>query len=102
MGLKSLNETCKFLGPLYSVQLLDGVEGIYRKFNDCFEFEVVGFWGEKAVTVNLWQRRPHTELLAIYSGIQTKEDLADTLGYLAFKYRNLSEKIQVEREDSAQ
>lgn len=102
MSLQNLKETCKFLGPMYSVQVLDGVEGIYRKINGQFEFEINGFWSTKNITVNLWQRHPHTELIAIYSGIQTKEDLSDTLGYLSFKYQNLSKKIQVEREDSAQ
>lgn len=99
MGLKQLKEICEFLGPMYSVRVIDGVECIYRRVNDVFDFEVVGFFGKSAMTVNLWQRKPCTELLATYSGIRGREDLADTLGYLSFRYQNLQEKIQVERED---
>lgn len=102
MAHKSLREICEFLGPMYSIRIIDGVESVFREINDRFEFEVCCFSGEKHMTVNLWQRRPHIELLAVYSGIATKEDLADTLGYLAFKYKSLREKIQVEREDSPQ
>ena len=54
------------------------------------------------MTINLWMIKPHIELLAIYTDIASKEDLADTLGYLAFKYQNLQGKIQVEREGPAQ
>lgn len=102
MGLRELQDTCKLLGPMYSIQKIDGVESIYREFGNAFEFEVTGFFGAKEMTINLWQRKPHIELLAIYTGITDPEVLADTLGYLAFKYQNHQEKIQVEREDPAQ
>lgn len=102
MGMKKLQEICAFLGPMYSIDVRDGVESIYRWLDDTFDFEVTGFFGMKEMTVNLWMEKPHRELLAIYSGITSKEDLADTLGYLAFKYQNLQEKIRVEREDPAQ
>lgn len=102
MGLKQLRDTCTFLGPMYSVRVIDGVEVIYRKINDALEFEVTGFFGDTAMVVNVWQRRPHTELMAIYAGVTSKEDLVDVLGYLAFKYQNLRDKIRVEREDPLQ
>lgn len=102
MGMQQINTMREFLGPMYSVKKIDGVESICRKINDRFEFEVTGFFGTKKMTINLWQRKPHTELMAIYSGIYDKEVLADTLGYLSFKYQNLSTQIQVEREDPAQ
>lgn len=102
MGLKRLQDTCKFLGPLYSIKVIDYAETIYRKVNDAYELEVCGFFGPETYTVNLWQRIPHTELMSIYSGISSKEDLADTLGYLAFRCQNLSARIQVEREDLSQ
>ena len=102
MGLRELQDTCRLLGPMYSIQKMDGVECIYRKINDQLEFEICSFFGTKELTVNLWQRKPHTELLAIYSGITGREVLADTLGYLAFKYQNHQERIRVEREDPAQ
>lgn len=99
MGLNELKNICAYLGPMYSIRVIDGVESICRKINDSLEFEVTGFFGGACTAVNLWQRQPHTELLAIYTDIRSKEDLADTLGYLAFKYQNLQEKIRVERED---
>lgn len=105
MSLKQMREVCEFLGPMYSIQKRDEVESICRIFADAsktFEFEVTGFFGTKSMTVNLWQLEPYRILLAIYSGITSKEALSDTLGYIAFKYQNLQEKIQVEREDPAQ
>ena len=102
MGLKQSRDTCAFLGPMYSVRVIDGVEVIYRKINDALEFEVTGFFGATTMTVNVWQYRPRIELMAIYAGITSKEDLADVLGYLSFKYQNLQDKIRVEREDPLQ
>lgn len=102
MGLRELQDTCRLLGPMYSVRKIDGVESIYREFGNAFEFEVTGFFGTKEMTINLRQRKPHAELLAIYTGITDPEVLADTLGYLAFKYQNHQAKIRVEREDSPQ
>ena len=67
MGLKQLKDICTFLGPMYSVQVIDGVESIYRKINAALEFEVTGFFGSKTMTVNVWQRKPHTELMAVYN-----------------------------------
>ena len=99
MGMKKLNEMCQFLGPMYFVKIIDGVESIFRKINDKYEFEITGFLGRSDMCIYLWRRQPHTELMAIYSGIKTKEHLADALGYLSFKYQNLSTQIQVERED---
>lgn len=99
LGLKRLQDTCKFLGPLYSIKVIDHAEAIYRKVNDAYELEVCDSSGPERYTVYLWQRIPHTELMCIYSDISSKEDLADTLGYLAFRCRNLSARIQVERED---
>lgn len=102
MGMKQLKEVREFLGPMYSVKMIDKVESIYRRISDRFDFEITGFFGRKGLTVNLWQRKPHLELLAIYSGIKDKESLSDALGYLSFKYQNLADQIQVEREDPAQ
>ncbi len=101
MGMDKMNRVLRVLGPMYFIAKRDGIECICRDINDRFEFEVTGFFGPKAMTVNLWQKRPWRELLAIYSGIATPEELADTLGYLAFRYQNLQEKIRVEREDPA-
>lgn len=99
MGISKLKMVCEFLGPMYEVKKIDQVETVYRRINDAYEFEITGFFSRKPFTVNLWQITPHRELMVIYSGIQTKEDLADVLGYLAFKCKNLSSQIQVERED---
>lgn len=96
MNIKSV---CAALGPLYRIEDRDGVPSIVRRINDSLEFEVTGFFRCSSLTVNLWLMSPHIELLAIYSDIATESDLADTLGYLSFRYQNLKEKIQVERED---
>lgn len=99
MGIATINAACRYLGDPYYIAKRDTVESICRTINDKLEFEVCGFFGTSSYTVNLWQYLPHRELLAIYSGIKSLEDLRDTLGYLAFKYQNLSVRIQVERED---
>lgn len=102
MGLKAIQNACKILGPMYSIKVIDGDESIYRKINEFFDLEVCGFFGGQSITVNVWQRQPHTELIAIYKGISSIDDLADVLGYLAFRCKNLQEKIHVEREDLIQ
>lgn len=101
VGMDKLERICRLLGPMYFIAERDGVACICRNINNRFEFEVTGFFGTKTLTINLWQKKPWSELLAIYSGITTSEELADTLGYIAFKYQNLQEKIQIEREDPA-
>lgn len=95
-----LRLVCRKLGPLYRVEDRDKVPSIVRAVNDSLEFEVTGPFVGGAMTVNLWLLKPHRELLAVYSGIVTEDDLSDTLGYLSFRYQNLQERIRVEREDS--
>lgn len=102
MRFKNIRELCSFLGPMYSIRRIDGGDCIYRRISDSMDFEIIGPLKGGTWAVNLWQRPPHLELMAIYSGISTDEDLSDTLGYLAFKYQNLQEKIRVEREDPIQ
>lgn len=97
MDLKS---ACATLGPLYRIENRDGVPSVIRRVNDSLEFEVTGPFSGGSVTVNLWLTSPHRELLAIYPGIYSCADLADTLGYLSFRYQNLRERIRAEREDS--
>ena len=96
MNIKSV---CSALGSLYRIEDRDGVPSIVRRISDSLEFEVTGPFRHGRMTVNLWLMSPHCELLAIYSDIATESDLADTLGYLSFRYQNLKEKIRVERED---
>ena len=102
MEVAAIKAVCQYLGESYYIAKRDTVESICRTIDDKFEFEVCGFYGMTSYTVNLWQYAPHRELLAIYSGIKSLKDLRDTLGYLAFKYQNLSARIRVEREDSPQ
>ena len=96
MDIKSV---CSVLGPLYRVEKRDLVPCIVRAVGDHLEFEVTGPFAPGKMSVNLWLMYPHRELLAIYSGVASEQDLADTLGYLAFKYQNLKGRIRVERED---
>lgn len=95
-----LKTVCAKLGPLYRIENSDSVPSIVRGVGDSLEFEVTGPFTGGTMTVNLWLIHPHRELLAVYSGITSPEDVADTLGYLSFRYQNLQERIQVEREDS--
>ena len=99
MRFKNIRDLCSFLGPMYSVRNIEGGDCIYRRISDSLDFEIIGPFKGGTWVVNLWQRLPHSELMAIYSGISPGEDLSATLGYLAFKYQNLQAKIQVERED---
>ena len=99
MRFKNIRDLCSFLGPMYSVRNIEGGDCIYRRISDSLDFEIIGPFKGGTWVVNLWQRLPHSKLMAIYSGISPGEDLSDTLGYLAFKYQNLQAKIQVERED---
>ncbi len=95
----NLKTACAALGHLYRIKDRDEVPSIVRRINDSLEFEITGPFEHGSLTVNLWLMKPHRELLAIYSGITTESDLIDTLGYLSFRYQNLKEKIQIERED---
>lgn len=96
MDLKS---ACAALGPLYRIEPRDKVPSIVRCVNNSLEFEITGPFSGGSLTVNLWLTSPHRELLAIYSGLTSEADLADTIGYLSFRYQNLRERIRVERAD---
>jgi hypothetical protein len=86
------------LGTPYIIQNLDQEPVIYRKLDNGYEFEVSGIQSASGkCRLYVWQENPRA-LIGIYNGIPIR-DLKDVLGYYAFKYQNLSEKIQIERED---
>lgn len=89
---------CASLGPMYSVRTIDAGEVIYRKLDDFLEVEAFGAFARGGMTVNLWRRAPRVELLAVYAGIHSEAELLDVVGHLSFRYRNLRERIRVERE----
>lgn len=97
--MSKINEALEYLGMPYQIRIIDKEPVIYRKLND-FEFEVSGLH-KSAVncTVYVWRNSPHQEIIGIYSGIRSFDDLKDFLGYCSVKYQNLLSKIQVERED---
>lgn len=97
--LKSTNKVLQSLGWPYTTKIIDGEEVVYRDLENGYDIEVLGCRSEK-YAVYVWMVAPHREIVGIYSGIRGEADLKDTLGYVAFKYGNLSKRIQVEREES--
>ncbi len=94
-----INKTLEYLGEPYHISNIDNEPVIHRQL-DNFEFEVSGLHKPSMdCTLYVWMVHPHRELLAVYSGIRTKEDLKDLLGYCSVKYQNVLSRIQVERED---
>ena len=98
--MQNLEKVLKYLGQPYSANNIDHEPVAYRKLENDFELEVSEIIGKGAsYSVYVWMNTPHRELMGIYHGIHGMEQLKDVLGYCAFKYGNLQEKIQVERED---
>ena len=97
--MAQLDETLKYLGEPYFLTTIDGEPVISRALTD-FEFEISGLRKRSFnCSLYVWMTRPHRELMGIYHGIRSKEDLKDLLGHCAVKYQNLFSRIQVERED---
>lgn len=93
-----IDETLNFLGAPYCIRNIDLEPVIYRSLAQ-YEFEVSGLHCKKMdCTLYVWRTSPR-ELAGIYSGIKSKEDLKDLLGYCAVRCQNLLSRIQVERED---
>lgn len=84
------------LGEPYAIKQIDAVPSIYRELGNGFEIEVFST-NNKTWLVNIWQRRPHTELMAIYEIPDVH--LKDALGYYAVQYLGLVSQFRVERED---
>lgn len=97
--MSKIDEVLEYLGKPYQIKKIDKEPVIYRKLNG-FEFEVSGLH-KSAVNcaIYVWKAAPHREIVSIYSGIRSLDDLKGLLGYCSVKYRNLLSKIQVERED---
>ncbi len=93
-----INDALSFLGPPYYIRDIDSEPVIYRLLGQ-YEFEVSGLHNKKMDCTLYVRCTSPRELIGIYSGIKTKEDLKDLLGYCAVKYQNLLSRIQVERED---
>lgn len=88
-----------YLGPPYRASTRDN-EPVIIRILDHFEFEISGLHRPKMNCIlYVWMTRPRRELMGIYSGIKSKEDLKDLLGYCSVKYQNVLSRIQVERED---
>lgn len=97
--MAKINEILEYLGSPYHISTIDNEPVIQRQL-DNFELEVSGLHKNSMdCTIYVWMSSPHRELIGIYSGIRTKEDLKDLLGYCSVKYQNVLSRIQVERED---
>ncbi len=94
--MKLVEEILKNIGQTYQLKMVDKGPAIYRKLDNGYEFEV-DVISKKKSTLYVWKEAPHV-LVGIYENIPT-DSLMDVLGYYAVKYQNLSDKIQVERED---
>lgn len=97
--MSKINEILEYLGSPYHISTIDNEPVIYRQL-DNFALEISGLHKKSMdCTIYVWMGSPHRELLGIYRGIHTKEDLKDLLGYCSVKYQNVLSRIQVERED---
>lgn len=100
--MSKINRILEYLGPPYCLSTIDGEPVIYRKFEN-IEFEVSGVHKQSMnCVIYVWMTYPHRELVGIYSGIRTIEDLKDVLGYCSVKYQNVLSRIQVERESQTE
>lgn len=95
--MNKCKKVCEMLGNPYTTTIIDGEEVIYRKLNDAYDIEVSG---NDPYTVFVWCLEGHKEIVGIYRGIRGLEVLKDTLGYCAFKFQNLHEKIHIESEET--
>jgi hypothetical protein len=94
--MKLIEKVLQELGSPYEIKVIDFEEVIYRKLNNEYDFEVSGISG-KTCTLYVWALAPQ-EIVGVYNKIPI-DSLKDVLGYYAVRYQNLSDKIQVERED---
>ena len=93
-----LQKLASSLGNPYIGRRLDRESIIYQRLDNGYEFEISGIQSVSGkCSLYIWKENPRV-LTGIYNDIPVK-DLKDVLGHYAFKYQNLSEKIQVERED---
>ena len=101
--MRKIDKVLQYLGEPYSITVIDSEEVIYRDLGNGYDFEVSGVRaGKETYSLYVWQTRPHKEIMGVYHGIRGEQQLKDVLGYCAFMYQNLREKIQVEREELPQ
>lgn len=97
--MSQIDNVLRYLGQPYCIKSIDLEPVIYRRLNN-FEFEISGLHKHSLnCTLYVWMAFPHRELMGIYKGIKSVEDLKDLLGYCSVKYQNLLSRIQIERED---
>jgi hypothetical protein len=94
--MKLIQKIVKDLGSPYEIKTIDLEDVIYRKLETGYEFEVSGITSKKFI-VYVWSVNP-SQVVGTYTDLPT-EHIKDILGYIAVKYQNLSDKIQIERED---
>lgn len=98
--MRQIEKVLQYLGEPYSITQVDKEDVIYRDLGNGYDFEVSGVHnGSEHFSLYVWKLEPYREIVAIYHDIHGAEQLKDVLGYCAFKYQNLQEKIQIEREE---
>lgn len=101
--MKNIEKVRQYLGEPYTITMIDGEEVIYRDLGNGFDFEVSGVrTGSETYSLYVWETIPHKEIVGVYHKIHGAQELKDVLGYCAFRYQNLREKILVEREEIAE
>ncbi|WP_195376744.1 hypothetical protein [Anaerotruncus rubiinfantis] len=89
----------EYLGDPYVVTSIDLEDVIYRNLGNGYEFEVSGIRTiDSTCSLYVWSENPR-QIVGIYRGIKGRKNLKDLLGFYATKYQNLTDQIQVERED---
>ncbi|MFR5598662.1 MAG: hypothetical protein ACLTJB_03010 [Holdemania filiformis] len=85
---KKLRDALDYLGPSYSIKVIDGVESIYREINSHYDIEISGlFNSSKLFNLFVWKRSP---LIVVdrYENLNL-EDLEKQLDAVILKYRHL-------------
>lgn len=90
MHPKKFSDALKYLGPSYSIKIIDHVETIYRKINENYDIEISGLHNTSTswkATIFVWKLNP----LITVEQIETisLKDLEEHLDQVVVKYRHL-------------
>lgn len=83
----------EFLGPDYTMKVIDGVESVYRKINDNYDIEIVGTTrkGQK-MSVFVWDisrgEGIMSQIVERYFDIKEWDDLKTLLDQIVERYSN--------------
>ena len=85
---KKLQDALDYLGPSYSVKVIDAVESIYRKINDQYDIEITGSFNKsKTFNCYVWKRSPRVTVES-YENLNI-QNLEEQLDAIILRYRHL-------------